>query len=153
MKIRYLILSVIVIVALGISPIVGAQASSQKTTIEDVQKETQKLLNTIKDYSADQRDDAVRDIQGALESVDNRINALEDRVDQRWDKMTKPAREATRANLRALRKQRNQIAEWYGAMKNSSDNAWDHVTQGFSNAYQDLSKSWEKAEQEFEDGK
>lgn len=153
MKMRYLIPGIMMIAALGFTPDVDAQSSSQKTTIEDVQQETQELLNTIKDYGVDQRDEAVRDTKKAIESVDNRIDTLEDRVDNQWDQMSTSARETARANLKALRKQRNQISEWYGGLKTSSDSAWDHVKQGFSKAYQDLSKSWEKAEQEFNDGK
>jgi len=153
MKMRYLIPSVVMIAVLGFTPGSYAQSSSQRITIQDVQQETQELLMTLKGYGVDQRDEAIRDIEKAIESVDNRIDALEARVDNQWDKMTAPARETARANLKALRKQRNQMAEWYGSLKASSDSAWDHVKQGVSKAYQDLSKAWEKAEQEFNDGK
>ncbi len=153
MKMRYLIPGVLMIAVLGLVPLSDAHATSQKTTIQDVQQETQDLLKTLKGYGVAQRDEAIRDTKEALERVDNRIDALEARVDNKWDQMNAAARETARENLRALRKQRNQMAEWYGGLKNSSDSAWDHVKQGISKAYQDLSKAWEKAEQEFNDGK
>jgi len=34
-------------------------------------------------------------------------------------------------------------------MKASSTIAWDEMKQGFSNAYGDLARAWEKAEEDF----
>jgi len=47
------------------------------------------------------------------------------------------------------RKQRNQVAEWYGSMETSSAGAWDHMRKGFSDAYKVLEDAREKAENEF----
>ena len=37
------------------------------------------------------------------------------------------------------------LAEWYGGIKHSSDNAWDTVKQGFADAYRTLSESLAEA--------
>ena len=63
--------------------------------------------------------------------------------------MNKAAREKARANLKALRKQRNEVAEWYGGLKASSADAWEHMKKGFSDAYKSLGDAWEKSAQEF----
>ena len=63
--------------------------------------------------------------------------------------MNEAARKEARENLRALRKQQNQVAEWYGSMKTSSVDAWDHMKKGFSDAYKSLENAWEKSEKEF----
>ena len=64
--------------------------------------------------------------------------------------LRRSARQKVKANLKALRQQRNELAEWYGGLKNSSADAWEQMKKGFSNAYQALSDSWEKAKGEFE---
>ena len=133
----------------GFAPLCYAETASGKTSVEEVKQEAQDLIQAIKGYSADQRDEAIRKTKAALASLDKRIDALETRIDNDWDKMDKAAREKARAGLRALRKQRTQAAEWYGSLKNSSADAWGHMKKGFSDAYKALYDAWEKSEKEF----
>lgn len=130
--------------------IVNAQSSNDTATYEDVKKETRELINTLQQYGADQRDLAVKEADLALKRLDGRIDELETRVDNNWDNMTQTARQKTRASLRVLRQQRNELAEWYGSFKNSSVDAWERVKKGFSDAYQAISDSWEQAKSEYD---
>lgn len=120
-----------------------------KTSINEVKQETQDLIQTLEAYTADQRDEAVQRAKTALNNLDERIDALEKRIDDNWNQMNEAAREKARANLEALRKQRNQVAEWYESMKTSSADVWDHMKKGFSDAYMALADAWEKSEKEF----
>ena len=133
---------------LGVVPLCYAQPENTNTSIEEVKKETQDLLQTIGSYTAGKKDEAVQKAKEALNRLDKRIDALEAKIDKNWDKMTETARMHARENLKALRKQRNQVAEWYGSMKTSSDDAWDHMKNGFSDAYKALADAWEKSEKE-----
>lgn len=64
--------------------------------------------------------------------------------------MKKSARDQARSNLKALHKMRVAVAEWFGSLKNSSADAWDHIITGISDAFTVFHESWEKAESEFE---
>lgn len=141
------------ITVLGIALPGYAQTSSEKTSMEEVKQETQDLIQALKNYTADQRDEAVQKTKSALQTLDKRIDALETRIDNNWDNMNKAAREKARANLKALHKQRAKVAEWYGSMKSSTVNAWEHMKKGFSDAYSALYDAWEKSEKEFRTGK
>ena len=134
---------------LGVTPLCYAQTEHANTSIEEVKKETQDLLQTIGSYTADQRDEAVQKAKQGLDRLDKRIDALEARIDKNWDEMNAAARKEARENLKALRMQRNQVAEWYGSMKTSSADAWKHMKKGFSDAYKALDDAWEKSEKEF----
>jgi chromosome segregation ATPase len=131
------------------TPLCYAQSSEEKTSIEEVKQETQDLIQALEAYTADQRDEAVQRASTALNNLDERIDALEKRIDDNWDQMNKAAREKARANLKALRKKRNEVAEWYGSLKTSSTDAWEHMKKGFSDAYKALGDAWEKSEKEF----
>ena len=48
-----------------------------------------------------------------------------------------------------LRKKRNELSEWYGGLKHSSANAWDHVKDGFAEGYESLEDAFDKADKEF----
>ena len=133
----------------AITPLCYAESSSENASIEDVKQEAQDLMQALKAYTADQRDEAIQKTSAALDNLDQRIDALEARIDNNWDKMDEAAREKARASLKALRKQRTEVAEWYGSLKNSSVDAWGHMKKGFSDAYGALSNTWEKSENEF----
>lgn len=145
LKIRTLIL----IGIFGASSLCYAQTKNENTSIEEVKKETQALLQTIGSYTADKRDEAVQKANEGLNKLDKRIDELETRIDNNWDDMNQATRAKARESMREIRKQRNQVAEWYGSMKSSSVDAWDHMKKGFSEAYQVLEDAWEKSEKEF----
>ena len=132
------------------TPVIHAQTGSDRATTQDVKKETQALISTLKQYTAAQRDEAIKSAEQALKKLDARIDELENRVDNNWDKMRAASRQKARANLKALRQQRNELAEWYGGFKNSSASAWEQMKTGFSGAYQKMGDAWEKAWSEFE---
>jgi len=138
---------------LGFTPLCYAQTENANTSIQEVKKETQDLLQTIGSYTADKRDEAVKKAKDGLINLDKRIDVLEARIDNNWDKMNEAARKEARENLKALRKQRNKVAEWYGSMKASSADAWNHMKKGFSDAYKALKDAWEKSEKEFSSSK
>ena len=145
-----LMLSMIAMMTLCFMPIAQAKSGSDTVTAEDVKKETQELINTLQQYTVDKRDQATKEAELALKKLDGRINELESRVDSNWEKMTQAARQKNRANMKALRQQRNELAEWYGSFQNSSADAWEQMKKGFSDAYQAMSDSWEKAKSEYD---
>ncbi|HMB16371.1 MAG TPA: hypothetical protein VKN62_08645 [Pelovirga sp.] len=126
-----------------------AQSGGDTVTAQQVEKETKELLNALQEYSIEQRDQAVKEIDQALKRLDGQIDELERRVDNNWDNLTQAARQETRANLKALRQQRIELAERYGSFKNSSINAWEQMKKGFSGAYQQMSDAWEQAIKEY----
>ncbi len=124
--------------------------ANDKTTAKDVHRELADTTETIKNYSADKRDEATVKAKAALDALDVRINALETQIDQNWEKMDKAAREQARSTLDVLHKKRIETAEWYGALKNSTAKAWEHMKHGFSDAYKSLRTASEKAEREYQ---
>tara|TARA_R110002110_G_scaffold415797_1_gene656207 strand:- start:29665 stop:30126 length:462 start_codon:yes stop_codon:yes gene_type:complete len=138
---------------LGFMPIGHAETNTSETTIEDVRQDTANLIKTLKGYGVKQREQVVQKTDKALVKLDARIDALETQIDNNWEQMDKTTRNKARKSLRALRKQRAELAEWYGGWKNSSASAWEKMKKGFSGAYQELTNAWEKAASEFSNEK
>ena len=150
MKRNKTILRTAVLIGMLVStPFCYGETSSDKTSIKEVKKETQDLLETLSTYTVEQKDEAVHKTKVALDDLDKHIDALERDVDKNWDSMDEAAREKARASLKELRKMRTQVAEEYGSLKNSTADAWKHMKRGFSEAYKDLADAWEKSEKEF----
>lgn len=141
---------VLLMVFLGAAQVVYADKySDDKTSGKEVQHEVVDAAKAIKNFAADKRDEAAKNVEVALISLDSRIDAMEERIDKKWDKMNEAARERARSTLTKLRKKRIQVAEKYGSLKNSSSEAWEHMKKGFSDSYRVLRSAWEKAESEY----
>ena len=135
---------------LAVSPLsFAAEPSGGKTTAKDVSKKVDETGQTIKSYSLAQRDEALKKARAALDDLDACISRLERKLDNDWDRMDQDARRKARATLKALRKERNEAAEWFGGLKHSSAEAWEQVKAGFVKSYEDLKKSFAKARKEF----
>jgi len=130
-----------------------AFGSEDETTENEVKQEVSEALKVIESYAADKREESVEKAREMLDDVDSRIERLEAHLDRKWDKMTKEARLEWRASQKELRIRRNELAEWYGGLKHSSDEAWREVKKGFSDAYKKLDQAFEKAKEKFESGK
>ena len=149
MRKAILVTTLFMIATLCFMPLRYAQASDDKTTIQDVKQEAQDLISKIKGYTADQHEEAIKQTEQALKKLDNRIEAVETDVYNSWDKMDKAAREKSQTGLKELRKQRIELAEWYGGLKNSSFNAWEELKKGFSDAYQVVVDTWTKIKSQY----
>ena len=118
-------------------------------TAGDVKKEWAEAMDAIMSYSEGQRDEALKQAERLLESMDSRIGTMEEKAETEWEDMSKEARMKRQEALRNLRRQRSELSEWYGGMKHSSKSAWADVKKGFSDAYDALSSSISDAAENF----
>jgi len=152
MKIRTLPFSVQALALgalLAASPLcVAADTPGGKATAKDVSRKAGETGRAIKGYTVAQRDEAVTQAKAALDDVDGRIRRMERKLDGEWDEMDEAARKKSRAALNALRRERGELAEWYGGLKHSSAESWEQVKAGFVKSYEVLRKSFAKARKE-----
>ena len=140
----------IVAVASGLSLTSCSQSENAETTAQDVEVDARELIDTLGQFTANQRDEAIEKARQALENVDSQVSELEQRIDRNWDTMSEEARQQARENLSRLRERRGELGEWYDDFKSSSAGAWDGMREGFTDAYQRLSDSWVNTRREFE---
>ena len=124
-------------------------AESTGTTAKDVARKAGETGRAIKDYTVAQRDEAIKNAKAALDDLDSRIGRLERKLDSEWERMDQAARKKSRATLNALRRERNEAAEWYGGLKHSSAESWEQVKAGFVKSYDVLKESFAKARKQF----
>ncbi len=124
-------------------------ADGDKTTGKDVGKKIDETAHAIKNYSVEQRDEALKSAKSALAEADTRIDHYESEMGKNWDKMNASARKHAQDTMKTLRKQRQDLSESYGELKRSSSNAWDEVKSGFAKSYDALRDSFAKAAKDF----
>lgn len=123
--------------------------AAEKTTGKDVGQKVDETAHAIRNYSAEQRDEALQSAKVVLADVDARIDHLESRMSRNWGKMNAAARKHATETMKALRRQRQDLSQSYGELKRSSANAWDEVKDGFSKSYDALHDGFEKAAKAF----
>jgi hypothetical protein len=149
-KSRKVISMLIAAIFLGIGTFSFAgQTETDKATSQDLKEKVTDTVRAFKRYSVEQRKEAVKKAKAVLGDLDAQIERLESELNKKWDQMDQAARKKTMDALTALRKQRNTVAEWYGALKHSSSKAWEEVKQGFVKSYQDLRDAFKKAQRDF----
>jgi hypothetical protein len=60
--------------------------------------------------------------------------------------MSEQARQKASSTTKELKQKRTELAEWYGGLKHGSKNAWEEIKAGFSQAYTEMKKAWENAD-------
>ena len=127
----------------------AAQTSTHEAGTKDVKEKVTDAARAIEQYAVDQRDEAVKKAKSALDDLDAFIDSMESQLNKKWDQLDQSAREKARAALTALRKQRSEVAEWYGGLKHGASNAWEDVKKGFLKSYQGLLDTFDKVRSEF----
>ncbi|MCB2147297.1 MAG: hypothetical protein KQI81_12545 [Deltaproteobacteria bacterium] len=128
---------------------VASVSSAAQPSSEAVKEKVSEAAEAIKNFSVEQRNEALKKAQALLDDLDARIEPMESRLNEKWGQMDQTARQKMVDTLTALRKQRNEAAEWYGGLKHSSGNAWEDVKKGFLKSYRDLNNTFNKARSEF----
>ncbi len=139
------IAAVVLALACALPTLVAAENDNAK----EVGRKLDEAGAAIKDYTVEQRDEAVKNAKSALEQLDSNINRLAADIDARWDKLDSGAREKAYDSMDRLRKERNDAAEWVGGLKHSSKEAWGEVKDGFARSYDSLVATLRRAKDEF----
>jgi hypothetical protein len=151
MKIRTLVVSVCTLLAqVVVSPLsIAADTSETRTTAKDVSRKADETARAVAKYTIQERDQAIKSAKAALDDVDARMRSLDRRVDRDWDRMDQAARHKARAAQSALRRERDQAAEWYGGLKHGSAESWEEVKTGFVKSYENLKDGFARARKAF----
>lgn len=130
----------------------AAARAPDRASLEDVQRDTRELAETVAEYGEDQRDEVAREFESAMSDVDRRLQEFESEVRENWDTLSEQARREAQQDLAMLQTSRAELAEAYGELKSESEAAWEEIKNGFTEAYADISSAIDKAEEEFDKG-
>lgn len=122
-----------------------SQQSDAGTTLDNVQAEFSEAFATIGAYTAQERDEALTELDATLQRLDEQIEETEVAVRDEWSEMSQATREQTAAAMRTLHERRNQLSEATGALSQGMGTAWDDLMAGVRNGWNDLELAWDDA--------
>lgn len=133
--------------AAPVTPVVASDSGKDESAA--VKREASEALDAIKSYSAEQRDQAVQELDDVLTRLDSRIAALKVRIDNKAADMKDDARANAESTMNELRQARDALGEKYEDLKDSSGDAWGRVKNAFAESYESVSQSLQRATEEF----
>jgi chromosome segregation ATPase len=122
---------------------------AEKGTAAEVKKEAAETYEAWKQYTLEQREEAMTAAKNKLRELDSRIDELQESLEEGWQDMSEATRRKTRESLNALRQKREEVAEWYGGMRHSSAEAWEEVKKGFADSFDRLEEAFKRARKDF----
>lgn len=111
-------------------------------------QEMDATATAIKQYSVEQREQALLQIKTTLNKFDAQIAHLEQQLRKRAGLMDKRAYDKASATLLKIKDHREQVAEWYDNMHNSTAATWQNVKRGFLKSYVALQEAFDKVQKE-----
>lgn len=125
----------------------AAEDDNSEATVESLRQEVQRLDQELTDFTAERRERLMTDIGDVLGAIDARVTTLENRLQGNWDEADKLARAQAQTALASLHRERVRVTEWHQRMQDSADFTWESMKEGFNDAFDKLSESWQNAEQ------
>ena len=116
-----------------------------------VKKEDSRASESLQKYAYERREEALLAGHKYLAELDAMIEDLEKRLKTKKDQVSQATKEEWAASLKAIRRRRNNLAEWFGGMKYSSAAAWEEIKKGFSEASAATEESLHRAWDEFKE--
>lgn len=141
---------ILVLLNIGLGDVLASSHKDGKTTANEVKEEALETYEALKNYTLEQRKEAMGEAKEMLNRLDARIAELQQSLDEGLQDMSNASRKKTRQTLNMLQKQRENVAEWYGGMQHSSSDAWEDVKKGFADSYDRLEETFDKARSHFE---
>lgn len=141
---------ILALLSIGSGNVLASSHKDGKTTANEVKEEALETYEALKNYTLEQREEAMSEAKERLNRLDTRINELQQTLDEGLQDMSSATRKKTRQTLNMLQRQRENVAEWYGGMQHSSSDAWEDVKKGFADSYDRLEEAFDKAKSHFE---
>lgn len=76
------------------------------------------------------------------------MHVWEGRFKEKRDDLKQSSKDTYQTSTQGLKRQREELSAWYEKMKGNSSDSWDEIKKGFADAYDSLTDSWNKAEEE-----
>lgn len=107
------------------------------TSASDVKKKASETVNAATNYSKEQKEAFVKDMEENLADLKTQIKAMKEKVGESKDE-----------TIKKLETQQSQLEKDLLQMKNSSGNAWNKLKSGVSKAWSELKTSMSEAKEE-----
>ena len=109
---------------------------------ENIQAQMRDTWETIKQFSADQKDQALAALRHAMDALDEDIDQASERIDENWQDMSQDARLKKQDALSELKEQREALQTRYQQLEASSEDNLEAAKARFGGAWESTKDAW-----------
>lgn len=109
---------------------------------ENMAAQSRDTLDDVRDYSAEQKDEAVRAARHGLDRLDARIEEMSTRIDASWKQLSQQTRLKKQQALSNLKEQRAELEADYQRLQAASADNWDAAKARFGEAWEATKQAW-----------
>lgn len=128
--------------SLALAAPAGAETDADHVTATELRNEIAAALQSVADYTAQERDEALAAAREGLNALDAEIARRQAALRADWAGMSEEAHTETARALARLQTARNRLGERMGALQAGAASAWDELQAGFSGAFDALADAW-----------
>lgn len=143
---RLLASALLLAMVMPLAPVHAAEDDGDVTE-ESLGKDLQSLDQELEDFSSEQREQLIADVEDVLGAIEVRIATLESRLRDNRDSADRLERVQAKTAVAALRRERSRVMEWHQRMQDSTGFTWESMKDGFNETFDELYEAWENAEQ------
>jgi chromosome segregation ATPase len=111
--------------------------------LDQIQADTKKAAQDMKDYTFAQKTEFVAKMQGQLDEINRDLDQLAAKIEKAND----AAKAEANPKLQALRDQAAKLNTQLDTAKNATESTWDDVKAGFKKGYSELKDGFNQARQ------
>lgn len=117
-------------------------------TADDVQQELHNALETVKNYTYQEKQEYQKRLEPVLRDLDERINHLKEQAKGASDEARKWSAQA----LQELQRERRIVREQLSKLQSAAPGAWDEIKAGVGAAWNDLRQAFQRANERLKEG-
>lgn len=109
---------------------------------ENIETQMRDTWETIKQFSADQKEQALAALRHALDGLDEDIDQASEQIDDNWQDMSQDARLKKQEALSELKEQRETLQARYQQLEASLEDNWEAAKARFGGAWESTKDAW-----------
>ncbi|ASK35930.1 hypothetical protein CEK62_16835 [Alcanivorax sp. N3-2A] len=109
---------------------------------ENVQAQHRDTMEDIRQYSAEQKEQAMQAARNGLDRLDARIDDASDSINDGWKELSQETRLKKQQALANLKEQRAELQADYQRLQDASADNWDAAKVRFGNAWDATRQAW-----------
>jgi hypothetical protein len=134
--------------AIVVFTVIAAAGFAQSS---DVAKEIDETLEAIATATAEQREQARSQAKELITTLDSRIQILEAEIDEKSGELKGAAKRRLNRNVRQLKRQREQLAKRYQALREDTEQAWENIKSEFVEGVRTVTEKLDDAAAQLEE--
>ncbi|MDX1803526.1 MAG: hypothetical protein R3292_05555 [Alcanivorax sp.] len=116
--------------------------SARPNDPDRVEARMEDRLEDVRNYSVEQKDQAMQAARRALDELDGHIRSLQESVDRNLHTLSRESRQRREEGLAGLKIQQQKLQARYHDLQAATANNWDAAKQHFSESWQAAKKGW-----------